>query len=580
MHAVKRRWFDVFLDAPARAGRAGALAGAGYAVLGGVLWVLASPPIGLWPLGWLAAGPTLIAVDRAPTPRRAGLWGALTAMTFTIGGFPWMIHLLQVNARLPVPIAVFGLLVLGAIHGVVWLVAARLIRGLRDRRRDHKRGPWPLTVVGPLALVVVEVALWTPFPFSMSISQAGVGVLRSLSGFLGPAGITALMVAVPAALLDATAHPPPGIKRRARWYPAIGVLALALVTFAGSRRITPDGPSRTVQIGVVQPNARVDVPLNVADRLRHLGELQRATAELEARGADLVVWSEGAVPFELPREQTVDFEASDRRRIRRGFTVPVVIGAITAYGRGDQWNSAILLERDGRFTGRDDKVHRMIGSEYNPLLEWFPSLRSLMPEGAGSYAGGTAAVPLETTIDGAAVRIAVAVCLEDVLPDYGRELAALEPDLLVNVTNDSWFGGAEPLQHEALARFRPVEIGVPMVRAVNTGPSSILDRDGNFLARTAIREDGGAPETLLADVTLGPRARTFYAGTGGTVIKVVAWAGLAWWLLPALVAWVRRRRGPSEAGASVAVRPDAARRREQPVRGAGGRPGRGADKRR
>lgn len=539
---MKRRWFDPLLEAPARPGRAGALAGAGYAVLGGVLWVLASPPVGLWPVAFAAAMPTLVAIDRAPTPRRAGLWGALTAMTFTVGGFPWMIHLLQVNAHLPLPVAVFGLFVLGAMHGVVWLIAARMIRSLRDRDRAHKRGPWALGLVAPLALVVVEVLLWTPFPFSMAIAVADQPFLRSLAGFLGPAGITALLVGVPAALLDATAHPPPGMKKRTRWHPAIGVAVFAVLLFAGSRRTEPDGGTRTLQIGVVQPNLRVDVEHDVRKLLGHLGELQQATAELEKRGADLVVWSEAAYPFELSRGQVADYPENDRRRIRRGFTIPIVFGAITSHDpRGAQWNSAVLLERDGRLTGRADKVHRMVGSEYNPVLEWFPSARAIMPEGAGSYAGGDGPLALETTVDGVRVRMAVAVCLEDVLPAYGRELAALDPDLLVNVTNDSWFGGAEPLQHEALARYRPVEMGVPMVRAVNTGPSSLLDRDGDTIARLPIRPDGGPPETLLADVELAPRALAFYARAGGTVIRIIAWAALAWWLLPALVGWVRRR---------------------------------------
>ncbi len=548
---MKRRTILSILELPARPGRPGALAGAGFAVLGGLLWVLASPPVGLWPLAWIAAAPTLVAIDRAPTPRRAGLWGALTALTFTVGGFPWMIHLLEVNARLPVPVAAFGLLVLGAMHGVMWLIAARMIRGLRDRRRTHKRGPWPLALTGALGLVVVEVALWTPFPFSMAISQAGVGPLRALAGFVGPVGITALMVAVAGALLDAAVPPPVGIKRRARWTPAIAVAVFALVVFVGSRRLIGDGPVRTVQIGLVQPNQRVDVGHDVRERLAHLAALQRATADLEARGADLVVWSEAAYPFELPRDLTADFPEDDRRRLRRGFHGPVVVGAITALGRGAQWNSAIMLERDGRFTARHDKIHRMIGSEYNPLIEWVPSLAKVMPSGAGNYAGGEAAVALETTVDGAVVRIAVAVCLEDVLPDFGRDLAALDPDLVVNLTNDSWFGGAEPLQHEALARFRPIEIGAPLVRAVNTGPSSVIDRDGRFVARIEIRADGGAPETLLADVELGPRARSFFAGRGGTLVKVVAWSALAWWLVPALVGWLRRRRGGAAAATTT-----------------------------
>jgi predicted amidohydrolase len=96
------------------------------------------------------------------------------------------------------------------------------------------------------------------------------------------------------------------------------------------------------------------------------------------------------------------------------------------------------------------------------------------------------------------VRIAIMVCLEDVVPSFGRELAALDPDLIVNVTNDTWFDlDAEPHQHEALARYRTIEVGAPMIRAVNTGPSSVIDRDG-ARPRPARPSATVAPSTLLA----------------------------------------------------------------------------------
>jgi len=525
------------------------LGGAGLAVLGGVLWVLASQPIGLWPLGWIAAVPTLLAIDRAQTPHRAGLWGALTAFTFTVGGFHWMIHLLEVNAQLPGAVAGLAVMILGAFHGLLYYIGARLIRGLRDRRRGHAKGPWPLALVGALGFIVIEIALWTPFPFSLALGQADVDRVRFLTGFVGPSGITALMIGAAGTLLEVlgTVGAPTGkgkgrVGPRGRIKPiAAYVVAFAIVAI-GSRRDIPDGPTRSLMVGVVQPNERVDVPHTRKARLDLLAGMQRATAELEAQGADLVVWSEVAYPFDLPRDLDHDLPETSPFRMRRGFTIPVVVGMGTNDNGGRRWNSAVMLERDGRFTGRHDKVHQMVGSEYNPLIVWFPPAEKLMPAGAGSYAAGDHAVALETTIDGQPLRLAVAICLEDVMPDFGRELAALEPDLLVNLTNDSWFGGGEPAQHEALARFRPVEIGVPMVRAVNTGPSSVLDRDGRFVARLDQRDEGGAPQTLLATLELGPRAHSFYAGLGGFLIKVIAGARPLWGPGPALPAWWARRR--------------------------------------
>ena len=529
--AARPRWWDL----PGRPGRVGTAVGCAAAIVGGLLWVLAAPPIGLWPLAWLAPAPTLWAIDRAATPRRAGLYGALTAVALTALGFAWVVHLLQVNAHLPTPVAVLGLWVLAAVHGLVYLIGARLIRGLRDRRRADPRGPWPMALCAPLGFLVIEILLWTPFPFSLAITQAGVAPVRGLAAGFGPAGITALLMAVAGAAYDLLAD-----RRRSRWRVIGGVAALALGLAAASVRRLEQGPAATVRIGIVQPNQGTGGARGHAE----LAALRTATDELAAAGAELVVWSEAALPFAVDRRQERDGAPGSGQRIRGRSRVPIVVGALTIDDQAKVWNSALLLGSDDRIVGRVDKIHRMIGSEYNPLLEWFPSVRSLMPEGAGSFQRGPAPVILIADLAGRPLRLAIMICLEDVLPSFGRELAALEPDVIVNLTNDTWFDtGAEPYQHEALARLRAIETGVPLIRAVNTGPSSVIDRDGEFLARTVVRDGSGRlpPDTLLVDVPLGGRARSVYASWGGPLSWMIALGALAWWLVPAVIGRVRRR---------------------------------------
>jgi apolipoprotein N-acyltransferase len=524
-----------WLELPAAPGRRGVAVGLAAAVASGVLWALAAQPITAWPLAWLAGLPLAWAIDRAPTRRRAGLAGGLAALTFTVLGFHWMVYLLEVNAHLPTPVAILGLILLGLYHGLVFLVGARLTRALRDRRRDHPRGPWPMALCLPLGFVVVEVVAPTPFPFSLALGQIDVGPLRHLAAAASTVGLVALLTATAGAAYDAAT------RTTRRWQPAAGVVALAALLAVGSVRWGGDGPARTIAVGVVQPNARVDVPTTQRERAAHLAALRRATRALEDAGAELVVWSEAAYPFEVPRDLTADVDRSHPLSLRGPATGPLIIGAITSDDR-DRYNSAIAIAPDGRFVGRADKIHRMIGSEYNPLVERFPSLARWMPEGAGHYAAGDGPRLLTVEVGGAPVRIAIMVCLEDVVPSFGRTLAALDPDLIVNVTNDTWFDlDAEPHQHEALARYRTIEVGAPMIRAVNTGPSSAIDRDGRVLARTATQR-GGAPTTLLARVELAPRAQSLYATIGGPLTWGAAGAALAWWLVPGLVARVRRRR--------------------------------------
>lgn len=543
-----RRW----LALPAEPGRRGTLIACAAAIAGGLLWVLAAPPIGWWPLAWLAPLPTLWVIDRAPTARRAGLYGALTAAAFTAGGFHWVVHLLQVNARLPVPVAVFGLGVLAAVHGLVYLIGARLIRALRDRRRDHRFGPWPMALCAPLGFAVIEILLWTPFPFSLAITQAEVAPIRGLTAGFGPAGITALLMAVAGGAYDLA-----GGRRRSRWRVVGGVVAFLLVLGLTGVRRSDDRPVATVTIGIVQPNQAT----GGARSRDELVALRTATDELAARGAELVVWSEAALPFALDRARTHDAAPGTGQRIRGAAAVPIVVGALTTDGGGKVWNSAVVVEADGRFAGRADKIHRMIGSEYNPILEWFPAASALMPEGAGTFQRGPPAAVITVDVGGRPLRLAVMICLEDILPSFGRELARLEPDLVINLTNDTWFDtGAEPYQHEALARLRAVEMGLPLVRAVNTGPSSVVDRDGAFLARTPVRDDSGRlpPDTLLVDVPMGPRARSVYASWGAPLSWAVAAGALAWWLVPWLIG--RLRRGRPVSGQSSEPAPPPRRR--------------------
>jgi apolipoprotein N-acyltransferase len=243
-----------WLDRAAAPGRPGIVIGLVAAVVSGLAWTLAAQPHQLWWLGWLAPLPVAWVIDRAPTRRRAGLYAGLAALVFTVGGFHWMTYLLRVNAHLPTPLAWLGLVLLGAYHGLVFLVGARLTRALRDRRREHPRGPWPMALCLPLGFVVVEVVLPTPFPFSLSLGQIDLAPLRHLAAFASTVGIVAIMTAVAGAAYDALTRP------TRRWRPAAGVAAFIAVAAIGSVRLDDDRPRRTITIGIVQPNAPVDVP--------------------------------------------------------------------------------------------------------------------------------------------------------------------------------------------------------------------------------------------------------------------------------------------------------------------------------
>lgn len=191
---------------------------------------------------------------------------------------------------------------------------------------------------------------------------------------------------------------------------------------------------------------------------------------------------------------------SDRNAVMRGFSTPLIFGAITESdrpdhaGERDTYNTALLVDATGRVQGRYDKNYLLLFGEYMPFEQYFPFLRRYFPE-AGAFRPGT---EVEVFALGP-MRMGIMVCYEDILPAFTRRLAGKDPNLLVNITNDAWFGKtAEPSLHLLLATFRSIENRLTMVRSTNTGISAFIDPLGRITQSTAIER----PETLVEDVPL------------------------------------------------------------------------------
>jgi apolipoprotein N-acyltransferase len=127
------------------------------------------------------------------------------------------------------------------------------------------------------------------------------------------------------------------------------------------------------------------------------------------------------------------------------------------------------------------------------------------------------------------------ICYEAIFPDFVRGFATRGADLLVNVTNDGWYGRTSaPYQHLAMARFRAVENGRYLVRAANTGITAVVDTRGRVLARTSLFER----TVLVREVPL-VTGTTFYARHG----DVFAWACLGATVAFTASAFTRKRQG-------------------------------------
>jgi apolipoprotein N-acyltransferase len=138
------------------------------------------------------------------------------------------------------------------------------------------------------------------------------------------------------------------------------------------------------------------------------------------------------------------------------------------------------------------------------------------------------------------------ICYEDILPGFGRKVAALHPHLLVNITNDAWFGDtAEPWEHLALSVFRAVESRTDLVRSVNTGVSAFVDANGRVMARSYAVDPHkhAVPMTgHLGSVVLMEGGHTFYAVAGDVFGWLCAIAMVLLWIGWPILLRVRARQ--------------------------------------
>ncbi|MCS6797073.1 MAG: apolipoprotein N-acyltransferase [Myxococcota bacterium] len=444
----------------------------GLAASGGVCIALTGSPLEWAILGWLGPAALLGAVEPAPgrvwSAGRALCLGIVFGTVVNAIALYWIVGLLQRFAGFPLLVAVPTAALLWVAQGVSFGLAAA---GCSALVRARSLPGW---IALAAALVVTGSLAPALFPWRLAATQIGFVPWIQLAELGGEPLLDALLGIGSCAAAVAA--------RDRRWLPAC-VFSMALVLpFAygvwrlpvveAERRAAP-----ILRVGVVQPSVSIEEKYDLLRSASRLSTLHAMSADLEARGAELVVWPETAYPYPWRRERARDVRG---RRALLGPTVrgPLLAGAITVDAAGRRYNSAVAVEADGRIAGIADKVRLLAFGEYVPLWDWIPALQRRFARGLSPGHG-----PQVVTVAGR--RLGVLNCYEDILPAVARETMRARPELLVNLTNDAWFGrSTEPHLHQALARLRAVETRRDLIRAVNTGVSSWTAATGRDERRT------------------------------------------------------------------------------------------------
>jgi apolipoprotein N-acyltransferase len=476
---------------------------------------LAFPRTDWYHAAWIALVPLLVAAARAE-PRQALAWGCVFGFVFFAVLLRWLNFTFRLYSAIPGPIAWVPTALLAAycglfVGGVAWAVSwigARLSRAAA-------------LTAAPFLWVAAEWLrghLFGGFPWgTLGYTQSSQLTVLQLAELGGVHLVSLLLVAVNAALAGALLL---------AWRPALAggaVTAAAVVAtlLFGTARLREPAPPDEVRITLLQPSIAQPQKWDPAYIEQTLGIYFALMRQVSAEQPGLVVWPETALPTPLREDRAV---LTTLRSMADGLGAPLVVGSLdeVVETRGLR-NTAFLVSGQG-IEERYDKIQLVPFGEFVPFAGVIGFVREWAQFVSELEAGSRLVV-----FPGPPAPFGVVICYEGIFPDLVRGLVTGGARLMVNMTNDAWFGRTSgPEQHLAMYPFRAVEHRIAVVRAANTGVSAFIGPSGRIERRMELFERG-----TLTDAVPLRSGWTLYArlgdwpGLGSLGLTAFALAG-AW----------------------------------------------------
>ena len=449
-----------------------------FAVLSGALLFLSFPKFGLGVVAWFAFVPLFIALKDVESVWRSLLLGWIAGMASCVGILYWITHVVVNFGNLPLYLGIFLMLLLAFYLSFYTALFAAGIVLLRKGVPLYLSAPvlW-------MCLEYVKSKAFTGFPWeNLGYSQFNNLFLIQIADVIGVFGLSFLIV-----LLNTTFYSfMTGKFKRSFTLAAIVFLLWAGIYFYGVQRIAQINEllkdAQGMEVSLVQGNINQSIKWNRNYQQETINIYEELSLSRPPEAGGLIVWPETAVPFHFQDDSDLQRHVKDIPRKTQNWFVFGSTSYQDRRGDTDFYNSAFLLSPLGDIQGKYDKVHLVPYGEYVPMRTVFPFVNKLA-EGIGDFGEGKGFFPLKMGTR----KIGVMICYEGILSEAARMYKNAGAELLVNITNDAWFGSTSaPYQHLSMTIFRAVETRLYLVRAANTGISAIVHPTGKILTKTGI----------------------------------------------------------------------------------------------
>jgi apolipoprotein N-acyltransferase len=470
----------------------------GVLAAGGAL-ALAFPRMHWDGVAWIALAPVLV-IALLSGPRGAFFWGWLGGFAFFLGLLQWLNFTFLTFSAIPFPLTWLPTMALAAYCGL-WIALVMALVGWVGTRSAGAA-----LALAPFAWVAAEWGrghLFGGFPWGLlGYTQYAQLPAIQIAELGGVYAVSFVVLAVNAAVAGAVVLP----WRRALTGFALGGALLGLTLGFGVWRLREPAPPAVARVAVMQPSIEQPLKWDPQHAATTLGIYLALSRRAEADSPALLVWPETATPTPLGRDPEL---AEILRQLAESLRTTLVVGSIDVEGTNPVLlrNSAYLLTERG-IEGRYDKMKLVPFGEYVPLSGVIGFVRG-WAEFISELEPGTRSV----VFPGPPAPFGVVICYEGIFPELVRDFVRNGARLIVNITNDAWFGRTSgPLQHLAMYAFRAVEHRTAVVRSANTGVSAFVAPTGQIVRRLGLFER----DVMTSPVPLR-EGTTFYTRFGDWV---------------------------------------------------------------
>jgi apolipoprotein N-acyltransferase len=445
----------------------------GAAAASAILLILSFPNFEYHLLAWIGLVPLLVVIARRPSPLRAFILGWAVGSVFFYVTCYWLTYSMIHYGGLPTVLAYLllipGAVVVGIFHGLFAALLALVIQ---------KWGRMTI-LLAPIFWITFEWLrleitgqLWN----ALGYSQAYHPLLIQPANWGGVYAVSFLIVTINSivALL---------IISRTKWSIVIAACAALAVFYVvvlakyGPTEPAPTSEGLPVYVVAVQPNVPMN-PVKSADEIkalidRHVFLSTEALKPLPGYAPQrLVIWPESPMNFSYASNKTFQEFVADFTQQNH---TSLLFNSLEPAPDDGSYNSALLVNEEGRLISQYDKIRLMPFGEYVPLPQWLPGA-SLISGIVGEFTPGSRYTLMPFGDDRKA---GVFICIESAYPWIARRLTDDGANVLINISNDGYLGPTAVMrQHLANVIFRAVENGRPVFRVTNSGLSAMITQDG------------------------------------------------------------------------------------------------------